>query len=154
MTRAAAEEERSTDIQERHEEGGVGVAEHPNVTIMRRTLAAFRSGDMPALAQLFSKDVIWRVPGRSFLAKDYRGQEEVFGFFGRLMELTSGTFRVESLDMLANDTGGVYLDRLTAERSGRTLDVRLALHVTIRDGQIVEGLDHFHHEHLWDAFWS
>jgi len=109
---------------------------------------------MPALAQLFSKDVVWRVPGRSFLAKDYRGQEEVFAFFGRLMELTGGTFRVESLDMLASDAGGVYLDRLTAERSGRRLDVRLALYVTIRGGHIVEGLDHFHQEHVWDAFWS
>ena len=56
--------------------------------------------------------------------------------------------------MLANDAGGVYLDRLTAERSGRKLEVRLALHVTIRGAQIVEGVDHFSQEHLWDAFWS
>jgi len=82
------------------------------------------------------------------------GQEEVFGLFGRLRELTNGTFQVEPADMLANDAGGVYLDRLTAERSGRKLEVRLALHVTIRGGQIVEGVDYFSQEHLWDAFWS
>ena len=70
------------------------------------------------------------------------------------MELTNGTFRVESLDVLANHAGGVFVDRLTAERNGQKLDVRLLLHVTIRDGQIVEGLDCFHQEHLWDAFWS
>ena len=121
---------------------------------MRRTLDAFRSGDMPALAALLSDDVVWRVPGKSFLARDYRGQDEVFGFFGRLIELTGGTFRVESLDMLANDAGGVFVDRLTAERNGRRLDVRLLLHVTIRDGRIVEGRDYFHPEHLWDAFWG
>ena len=130
------------------------MTEHPNMTIMRRTLDAFRSGDMPTLAQLFAKDVVWRVPGKSLLARDYEGQEEVFGFFGRLMELTGGTFRVESVDMLANDRGGVFVDRLTAERNGKKLDVRLLLHVTIRGGQVVEGLDCFHHEHLWDAFWS
>jgi ketosteroid isomerase-like protein len=130
------------------------VTEHPNLQVMRRTLDAFGSGDVATLAQVFSKDVVWRVPGKSVLAKDYKGQEEVFGFFGRLMELTNGTFRVQSLDILANDTGGVFVDRLTAERNGRTLDVRLLLHVAITRGQVVEGIDHFHQEHLWDAFWA
>jgi len=74
------------------------VSEHPHLALMRRTLDAFRSGDMPALGALLSDDVVWRVPGKSLLARDYRWQDEVFGFFGRLIELTGGTFRVESLD--------------------------------------------------------
>ena len=54
-------------------QGGIG--EHdPNLQLMRRTLDAFLAGDMPTLAQVFSKDVVWRVPGKSFLAKDYRGR--------------------------------------------------------------------------------
>lgn len=130
------------------------MAEHPNLHLMRRTLDAFRAGDLPTLAEVFAKDVVWRVPGRSVLAKDYAGQEEVFGLFGRLMELTGGTFRVESIDMLANDVGGVFVDRVTAERDGRKLDVRLLLRVVIRDGRIVEGIDCFHQERTWDAFWA
>jgi hypothetical protein len=43
---------------------------------------------------------------------------------------------------------------LTAERNGRKLDVGLLLHVTIVNGQIVEGVDCFHPEHLADAFWA
>jgi hypothetical protein len=128
------------------------VADHPNLQIMRDALKAFQSGDGAALTRLFSTDVVWRVPGRNSLAKDYKGQAEVFGFFGRLMELTGGTFKVQSIDMFANDAGGVFVDRVTAERNGKKLDVRLILHVTIRGGQIVEGVDAFHHEHLWDAF--
>jgi hypothetical protein len=129
------------------------VSEHTNLQVMRRALEAFQSGDKATLGQIFSKDVVWHVPGKSFLAKDYKGQEEVFTFFGRLMELTNGTFRVESLDILANDRGGVFIDRLTAQRNGRKLNVRLLLYVVIRGRQIVEGIDHFHPEHLWDAFW-
>ena len=60
--------------------------DHPNLALMKRALDAFRAGDVPTLAQVFAKDVVWHVPGKSFLAKDYPGQEEVFGFFGRLME--------------------------------------------------------------------
>jgi len=130
------------------------MADHPSLLLMKRTLDAFSSGDMATLAQVFAKDVVWHVPGTSFLAKSYQGQEEVFGFFGQLMELTGGTFRVESLDMLANDRGGIFVDRLTAERDGKSLDVRLVLHVSIKNGQIVEGFDHFHQEHIWDAFWA
>jgi ketosteroid isomerase-like protein len=125
-----------------------------NLALMRRTLDAFRAGDVATLAQTFADDVVWRVPGRSALSNDYRGQAEVFRFFGRLMELTGGTFRVEPVDMLANDRGGVYIDRLTARRDGRTLDVRLLLQVVIRNGRISEGIDHFHPEHAWDAFWA
>ena len=70
------------------------------------------------------------------------------------MELTAGTFKVTSIEMLANDNGGIFVDRITAERAGQKLDVRLILHVVIRSGQIVEAFDYFHHEHLWDAFWE
>lgn len=125
-----------------------------NLKLMRRTLDAFLAGDMETLSEVLAPDVVWRVPGRSLLAGDYSGQPAVFGFFGRLMELTGGTFRVQSLRMLADEAGGVFVDRITAERKGRTLDVRLCLAVTIRGGRIVEGIDHFHQEHLWDAFWQ
>lgn len=130
------------------------MSEHPNLQLMRRTVAAFASGDTATLAQVFDPDVVWRVPGTSVLAKDYVGRDAVFGFFGRLMELPGGTFRVESLDVLANDAGGVFVDRVTATRDGRTLDVRLLIQVVIRNGRIVEGIDHFHPEHAWDAFWA
>lgn len=130
------------------------MTDHPNLNVMRQALAAFAAGDDAALARLFSADIVWRVPGKSRVSKVYRGQAETFGFFGQLMQETGGTFRVNSVTMFANDSGGVFVDRLTASRNGKTLDVGLLLHVTIRDGQIVEGVDHFHQEHLWDAFWD
>ena len=51
------------------------MSEHPNLQVMRRTIDAFRSGDVATLAQVLSEDVVWRVPGTSFLAKDYEGHE-------------------------------------------------------------------------------
>lgn len=125
-----------------------------NLDLMRRTLKAFLTGDGATLAQCFSPDIVWRVPGTGPMSKDYRGQAEVFGFFGSLMEKTGGTFSVESLDMFANESGGVFVDRITASRAGRSLDVGLLVHVVIRDGKIAEGTDYFHPEHAWDAFWA
>jgi len=39
---------------------------HPNLQVMKRTLEAFQAGDIPTLAEMFSKDVVWRVrpPGK------------------------------------------------------------------------------------------
>jgi len=129
------------------------VSADQNLQLMRRTLNAFLTGDGATLAQVFSEDVVWRVPGRSAMSGEFKGQAEVFGFFGSLMEKTAGTFHVESLDMFANESGGVYVDRLTATRDARSLDVKLTLHVLIRDGRIVDGTDYIHPEHAWDAFW-
>jgi len=130
------------------------MTDHPNLIVTRRVLEAFSAGDMATLSQLFAEDIVWRLPGTSAFANVYRGQQEVFGLFGRLMEESGGTFRVESRDVLASDAGGVLLDRVTATRQGKTLDVLLALHLTIRDGRVVEGVDYLHQEHLWDAFWA
>ncbi len=33
-------------------------------------------------------------------------------------------------------------------------DVELVLRVAIANGKITRGIDHFHQEHVWDAFWE
>lgn len=130
------------------------MSQSAHLALMRRTLDAFGTGDMATLSEVFAPDIVWRVPGRSTLAGTYAGQAEVFGFFGKMMELTAGTFRVEPVGMMANDSGGVFIDRLKAEREGRALDVELCLVVRIANGKIIEGTDYIHHEHQWDAFWE
>jgi uncharacterized protein len=126
--------------------------EQANLDVMQRAVEAFVKGDMAALSTLFAPDVVWHVPGRHLLAGDYRGQGEVFGFFGRLMEETGGTFRLEPIEVLPGERGGVYVDRVRAERKGRSLDILLLLRVTISGGRITEGWDCFHQEHLLEAF--
>jgi len=130
------------------------MSEQANLDVMRRAVEAFRAGDVGALHALFAPDVAWHVPGKSPLAKDYRGRAEVFGFFGRLMNETAGTFRLETVEMLANAEGGVYVDRVRAERKGRMLDVMLLLRVSIAGGRITGGWDCFHQEHVWDSFFD
>jgi ketosteroid isomerase-like protein len=128
------------------------MTQQANLTLMKRAVDAFVKGDMAALSTMFAPDVVWHVPGRHMLAKDYRGRDEVFGFFGRLMEETGGSFRLEPIEALAGESGGIYVDRVRAERKGRSLDILLLLRVTISDGRITEGWDCFHQEHLLEEF--
>ena len=97
---------------------------HQNVDLLNRGYDAFEKGDLDTLRQLFTEDIAFHVPGRSQVAGDYRGQDEVFGFFGRLVELTGGSFKIERHHVLADDSHGSVLSTTTAQRDGKNLSVK------------------------------
>ena len=57
---------------------------HPNEDVVREGFAAFGRGDTDALQQYFAPDIRWHFPGRSPLAGDHNGIDEVIGFIGQL----------------------------------------------------------------------
>jgi len=120
---------------------------------MRRLYQAFGEGDADTLNELISQDVIWHVPGKSQVSGKYSGRQQVFGFFERLFELSGGTLKGEVHDVFASGEHGIILDRETATRGEKELDVHLALVVHIRDGQITEAWDLVSDQYAWDEFW-
>src|SRR3954451_22862530 len=94
------------------------MADHPNVELLRKGYNAYSTGDADVLNDLFADDITWHVTGRSALSGDYKGKEQVFGFFGKIMELSGGTSKLEVHDILANDNHGVVLVTGTASRDG------------------------------------
>jgi uncharacterized protein len=127
---------------------------HPDEEVVRRGYDAFSRGDMQALRELFDPDVVWHSPGRSQLAGDYRGVDAVLGFFGRTMELTGGTFRVEVHDVVANDEHVVGLHAVTAEREGKRLQDSNTLVVHVRDGRTSEVWQFWADQYAADAFFG
>ena len=130
------------------------MADHPNAALMRRATEAFSKGDITTLKQIIAEDAVWHVPGRSQVAGDYRGHDQIFGYFAKLMELTGGTFKVDLHDVLATDDHVINLDRMTASRGDKTLDMDLVLVVHPKDGKIAEAWDLFSDQYGWDDFWS
>lgn len=56
---------------------------HPNADLLRKGYDAFSKGDLDTIKnEVFSPDVVFHVAGRNPLSGDYRGVDEVFGFFG------------------------------------------------------------------------
>ena len=66
------------------------------------------------------EDILWHVPGRGPLSRDYRGHAEVVGFFQHFMELSHGTFRIQVDDILAKGDRVVVLCTESAQRGGRS----------------------------------
>ncbi|MBO0731087.1 MAG: nuclear transport factor 2 family protein [Acidimicrobiaceae bacterium] len=114
------------------------MVEHSNVSRIKDGYTAFASGDRAALNDLFADDLLWHVGGRNQFAGDYRGRDAVYGFLGKVMEVSEGSFRVDVHTILADDEHGVALVIEKASRDGRSINVNEAHIFHLRDGKVVE----------------
>ena len=114
------------------------MAEHPNAARIRDGYAAFAKGDFAVLNDLFAEDLVWHEFGRSQLSGEYRGRDAVYGLFGKIMEVTEGSFHIDLHAVLADDEHGVALVVVTASRAGRSIEVKQAHVFHIRDGKVAE----------------
>ena len=114
------------------------MAEHPNVARIRDGYAAFGKGDFAVLNDLFAENLLWHDAGRSQLAGEYRGRDAVYGLFGKLIELTGGSFQIDLHAVFADDEHGVALVIITASRGGRSIEVNEAHVFHLLDGKVVE----------------
>lgn len=110
---------------------------HPNAELIQEGYEAFAKGDMDTIAGLFDDEITWHAKGTGPISGDYRGKTEVFGLFGKLQELTEGTFQQEIHAILGDDEHVVVLTDSQQEKpkpfSGQT-----AFIWHVRDGKAVE----------------
>jgi ketosteroid isomerase-like protein len=126
-----------------------------NAAIMQRAYDAFNTGDIKTLTEIFDESLIWHLPGRSSMANDYQGSDATLAYFGQLAQKTGGTFRAELERLLADDDDRVVgIQRSTAEREGKHLDVVNCIVFQLKNGRVIDGREHFHDLYAWDEFWS
>lgn len=115
---------------------------------------AFGTGDIPTVLQAFAEDITWHVPGRSPLSGHYRGHQDLVGFFGRVMELSGGSFRIRIDDVLTDESRVVVLCTVSAERNGQAWSSQ-EVHVwEIADGRAVAFREFQGDQQTEDEFWS
>jgi ketosteroid isomerase-like protein len=89
--------------------------------LVRRGYEAFNTGDITTLQEILSHDVAQHVPGKSQIAGEYKGIDAVLAYYGKLGELTDGTFRADLIDVFGDGRGHVTaLHQITATRNGIT----------------------------------
>jgi uncharacterized protein len=127
---------------------------HPNADLLRRGYDAFAKGDIPTALGLFAEDITWHVPGRSPLSGDYKGHDEVVGFFAQSMELSGGTLRIEIEEILCEGDRAVVLCTVSAERHGQSWS-SAEVHVwRVVDDKAVEFHEFQGDQQTEDEFWS
>jgi ketosteroid isomerase-like protein len=125
-----------------------------NATIIRKAYDDFAKGDIPAVLEAFDASITWHVPGRSPLSGDYKGHDEVVGFFKHTLALCDGTFAIEVHHVLAEEDVVVVLATVTAERNGRSAAFP-EVHVWRLANEKVNEFREFQgDEQTEDRFWS
>ena len=126
---------------------------HPNADLVQNTYDAFSRGDMDALGEIFAKDISFSIPGSTPLTGEYKGQEQVFGFFQQVMELSGGTFKMQAHSIIADDEHAVGLLAMTAERNGKSAGYNSVHVFHVDDGKLTEVWE-FPDQPAFDDFWS
>jgi ketosteroid isomerase-like protein len=93
----------------------------------RKAYKAFSEGDLATVTSLIAPDCIWHVGGRSALTGDYIGHDQILGYFGKLLELTGGTFSVRLEDIAELPATGQVVCVVTTRgtRNGTTMEMKM-----------------------------
>lgn len=128
--------------------------EHPNATLVRRGYDAFNKADIAAIGDILAADVVWHEPGRSVVAGDYKGGDEVLGLLRRLHDLSGGTFAAELVDLLGDAERVTAFQRLTGQRGAKTLDTVDVVDFEIHRGRVTEVTVYQSDTYAFDEFWA
>lgn len=127
---------------------------HPNEKLIRHAYELFDTGDIDLVHVALADAAIWHQPGRSGLAGDYKGPEEILGFLTKLRELSGGTFKADIVDVLAGTERVVVFQHETASRAGKQLDVIAAVDFEIHHSKVTEITVYQADTYQFDEFWS
>jgi uncharacterized protein len=105
------------------------------------------------LRGLLAHDVVWHVPGRSAIAGEYRGLEQVLRYFTVRREIADSTFRITSRGVLADADRVVHFADGEAIVGGELRRWRTAGIFNIDNGLIAEcrllPFDQYQFDEIW-----
>ena len=127
---------------------------HPNEALLRRAYDAQGRGDVDGYIECLSDTIILHIPGRSRIAGDYSGKEDVRRHFREIAELSGGSFRTEVHDVVAGDDHAVGLINARAERDGRVIDLPRVHVWHVRDGKLSEVWLCPADQYAFDEYWG
>lgn len=131
------------------------LAEHENAQRIRALFAAFQQADLAVVEDVIADDCVWRFPGRrGRLAGAHAGRRAILDFLASVPALTEGTFRLDLIDVLANDRHAVVLFIGRGRRGDKVLENPTCLRIRLEAGRAVDVW-----EFVWDLdhvedFWS
>ena len=96
-------------------------AEH--VERVNRSLESIARRDVDGFMDCWAGDVVWQVAGDNPLSGVYRGGEEVRKVVRGFMDAVGDEFRLEPVDVLADDQHVAIFFHATGERGGKRIDM-------------------------------
>ncbi|MBV8847763.1 MAG: nuclear transport factor 2 family protein [Bryobacterales bacterium] len=125
-----------------------------NGEIIRKAYQDFAEGNIPAVFAAFDTGITWHVPGHSPLSADYKGHDQIGGFFQRTMALCESAFSIDVHNVLVDGDLVVVLATVNARRNGVAASFP-EVHVwRLKNGKATEFREYQGDEQREDRFWS
>ena len=126
---------------------------HPNVRVYLPALDAFNRDDISAIGTSVHSDLVYRIPGRSRIAGEFRGISGFVEAMTRLRDESGGTIELTPSVVLADDRNVIARASVAAKRRGKELATENCYAFRFVDGKVVEGQvflsDPDHVEDFW-----
>ena len=127
---------------------------HRNVLTYLAAIDAFNRDDLVAVGEHVSPDFVYRIPGRSVVAGEFRGVDGFVEALVRLRVASAGTIEVTPLVVLADDENVIARARVTARRGSEQLDTENCYAFSFVDGKVAAGQVFVSDPEHVDAFWA
>ena len=127
-----------------------------NIQIVTTYFESLAKGDLETLGSLFADNVIWHQPGKGKLSKTYHGKQELFPLFGKFMEISGGTFKIDKVEsIMANGDLITATLKFSAKKSnGQSISMNGADLMKIQNGKIQEVHLFSADQSAEDEFWG
>lgn len=137
------------------EDRPVNVAqEDRNVDLLGRAYESLGKSDVAGALALYDDSIVFHVPGTSLLAGDHGGKAAVGAMLRSFKELSGGTFKLQPIQILANEEYGAVVAQASASRDGRSITDQPVQIYRFQDGEPVEGWLYPQDQRAFDEFWS
>ncbi len=126
-----------------------------NIQVVQQYFSALSAGDFETLGSLLSDKVVWHQPGKGLLSKTYNGKQELFPLFGKFMEISEGTFKIDSVsNIMANGDYVIAILNFSAQKkNGQKISMPGTDLMKIEDGKITEVFLFSGDQSAEDKFW-
>jgi ketosteroid isomerase-like protein len=132
--------------------------QHPNAQLMRDFHDAqnrfYAGGDQEPARAMLADDVAWHVPGRSAIAGDYRGLDEVLRYFATRRRLARETFRIDVRGVLTDDERAVVFAASSVQLHGDRRGWDTVAVFRVSEGKIAECWVYPYDQYAFDEIWS
>jgi ketosteroid isomerase-like protein len=125
-----------------------------NQELLRKAYRSIGEGDVPAALALYDDGIVFHVPGTSLLSGDHAGKAAVGVTMRKFQELSGGTFKLQPVQIVANEEYGFVLAQASAGRNGKTISEEPMQLWRFEDGEPVEIWLYPRDQQAFNEFWS
>ena len=125
------------------------------IEVVQTYFKSLQSGDFSTLQTLFSDSVVWHQPGNGKLSGLYNGKDAVFALFGKFMEISQGSFRIDQVKQIMENGDSVAATlTFSAAKDGEKISMDGVDLMKVTHGKIAEVWLFSGDQAAEDAFWS